>query len=66
MAQFWVDGSKLDPRVQGILQVKDAGGDVVVGPFSAGSAEKGPWYDEKAAGRYYAKWLGRGAIKIKK
>lgn len=27
-----------------ILQVKDAGGAVMVGPFLPGTAEKGPWY----------------------
>jgi hypothetical protein len=62
MAKFYVDGSKLHPKQNGQLQVKDAGGDVVCGPFSAGSAEKGPWYEDAAAGPYYEKWLKRGVI----
>lgn len=65
MVQFYVDGSKLDPEQDAILQVKDAGGEVVVGPFMAGTNEAGPWYRPGDAGVYFDEWLGRGVIKIR-
>lgn len=46
-----------------ILQVLDAGGAVMVGPFLAGSAEKGPWYDvSEISDFYFEKWLAEGKI----
>jgi hypothetical protein len=46
-----------------ILQVKDAGGEVVVGPFLAGSREKGPWYNStEVPEHYFLNWLATKKI----
>ncbi len=63
--QFYVVGEKLDPRQNGILKVKDAGGETVVGPFSAGTKDSGPWYNADSAGRYFDQWLKAGKIALK-
>lgn len=46
-----------------ILQVKDAGGAVMLGPFLPGTAEKGPWYDvSEISDICFEKWLANGKI----
>jgi hypothetical protein len=46
-----------------ILQVKDAGGAVRLGPFLPGTAEKGPWYDvSEISDHYFEQWKDHGAI----
>lgn len=48
-----------------ILQVKDAGGAVSVGPFLPGTAEKGPWYDiSEISDSLFEMWLDHEKIKV--
>lgn len=61
-SEFWVDGSKMPPGLKGRLQVKDAGGKVTCGPFSAGTKEGGPYYPIAAAKHYYEGWLKKGYV----
>ncbi|MHB8123485.1 MAG: hypothetical protein ACYDG4_15180 [Desulfuromonadaceae bacterium] len=50
-------------KTNDILQVKDAGGAVMVGPFLPGTAEKGPWYDVGAlSDQCFEKWTAKGKI----
>ncbi|VVB72664.1 Uncharacterised protein [uncultured archaeon] len=51
--QFYVVGSKQDPRQNGILRARDAGGETVVGPFNTGTEEGGSWYNANFAGSYF-------------
>lgn len=46
-----------------ILQVKDAGGEVVLGPFLPGTRELGPWYDISELSDHYREiWMDREKI----
>lgn len=50
-------------KTKDILQVKDAGGAVSVGPFLPGTAEKGPWYDvSEISDSLFEMWLDHGKI----
>ncbi len=47
------------------LQVKDGGGNVEVGPFSPGTAEKGPWYDSYVVPDYWwMTWQRAGKVRV--
>ena len=46
-----------------ILQVTDAGGAVMLGPFLPGTKEKGPWYNiYEISDFYFEKWIDSGKI----
>jgi hypothetical protein len=46
-----------------ILQVKDAGGAVMLGPFLPGTKEKGPWYDiSEVSDTLFELWVDHGKI----
>jgi hypothetical protein len=48
-----------------ILQVKDAGGAVMLGPFLPGTKEKGPWYDvSELSDHMLGQWEERGLIGV--
>lgn len=47
------------------LEVKDAGGAVLLGPFLPGTAEKGPWYDvSEISDHYLSKWQDEEKIGV--
>jgi hypothetical protein len=51
---------------KGGVRVTDAGGEILYGPFSEGTKEKGPWYPVSAVPSHYMKvWLKRGAVALK-
>jgi hypothetical protein len=46
-----------------ILQIKDAAGAVLVGPFLPGTADEGPWYDvSEISDHMFEQWTARGLI----
>jgi hypothetical protein len=50
-------------KTKGILQVKDAGGAVSVGPFLPGTKELGPWYDaSEISDSLFEMWLDHEKI----
>ncbi len=60
--KFFVDGSKLPSGWKGRIVVKDAGGKVTCGPFSAGTEAGGPFYEMSAAGRRFDAWEKKGYV----
>ncbi|MCK9570670.1 hypothetical protein M0R72_17105 [Candidatus Pacearchaeota archaeon] len=50
-------------KTKSILQVKDSGGAVMLGPFLPGTAGEGPWYGiHEISDSLLELWLSRGKI----